>query len=410
MVLIAILEKHDKASFSTALNKDTTDAKTEEETIGHIFKHEQSTAALLCMMKNHAAALSSEHSLTKDVVGIVATLGKVEDDNLSRHLAQYLGKEKMLAVVCKTYDGVKALETYNKEGLVDKTLGVHAFAATTGRPLAGRFLVICLEDIRFASLTTFFAIHYAIIPGDPQKSLDLQKPRLPDGETPPGFLGFALNMIIIDGINLHCISKNGHGLRETVFYNLLSNLQVYRSREDMVKALSCIRNGAISVDGGIIRNLGPSPWVIIKKGNGPFYFSCKLISDLNICGSRGDIGVKFPNGSESLNIPEKYFEIKSEMKETEWKKDRALGDMRREQNLLDHARLDYETKKREFLQFLAESSSHLSQVSNGAWIDPKMILVDAKIAEESKENSHNHYAIDGLLQCFFESVTLIVIQ
>ncbi|KAL6500950.1 hypothetical protein OROHE_025147 [Orobanche hederae] len=340
----AILEKHNKASFSTTLNKDTTDAKSEEETIGHILKHEQSAAALLCMMKNQAAALSSEHSLTKDVVGIVATLGKVEDDNLSRLLAEYLGKEKMLAVVCKTYDGVKALETYNKEGLVDKTLGVHAFAATIGRPLAGRFLVICLEDIR----------PYAgeFIPGDPQKRLDLQKPRLPDGETPPGFLGFAVNMIIIDGINLYCISKNGHGLRETVFYNLLSNLQVYRSREEMLKALSCIRNGAISLDGGIIRRPGA----------------------FSLGHHKGDIGVKFPNGSESLNIPERYFEIKSEMKETEWKKNRALGDMRREQNLLDHARLAYETKKREFLQFLAESSSHVSQVSNGVWIDPKMIF------------------------------------
>lgn len=91
---------------------------------------------------------------------------------------------------------------------------------------------------------------------DPQRRLALLKPRLPNGETPPGFLGFAVNMITIDSTNLYCVSKNGHSLRETLFYNLFSNLQVYRSREDMLNAVSCIRNGAISLDGGMMRNPG----------------------------------------------------------------------------------------------------------------------------------------------------------
>lgn len=56
--------------------------------------------------------------------------------------------ETMLAVVCKTYEGVKALEVYNREGLIDKNLGLHGFAASIGKPLAGRFHVICLQDIR----------------------------------------------------------------------------------------------------------------------------------------------------------------------------------------------------------------------------------------------------------------------
>ncbi|KAI3471221.1 hypothetical protein Pfo_027884 [Paulownia fortunei] len=330
------LGKYDKASFSRTLNKDPAHVKSEEETIERILKHEKSAAALLLRMKSQAEALSSDHSLTKDLIGIVATLGKVDDDNLS-----YLGLETMLAVVCKTSEGVKALEAYNREGLIDKKFGLHAFATSIGRPLADRFLVICLEDIR----------PYAgeFIADDPQRRLALLKPRLFNGETPPGFLGFAVNMITIDSTNLYCISKNGHSLRETLFYNLFSNLQVYRSREDMLKALSCIRNGAISLDGGMIRS--------------PGVFSLSR--------HQGDIDIKFPNGSEMLNLPESYFEIENRMKETKWKKDRTLEDMRREQDLLDHARFNYETKKRVFVQFLTESSSHVSQSPVGRGSNPR---------------------------------------
>uniref|UniRef100_A0A7N2MHB8 Uncharacterized protein n=1 Tax=Quercus lobata TaxID=97700 RepID=A0A7N2MHB8_QUELO len=64
--------------------------------------------------------------LIKGVLGIVATLGKVDDDNLSR-------------------------------------------------PYAGEFVA-----------------------DDPQRRLDLAKPKLPNGECPPGFLGFAVKMINVD--------------------------------------------------------------------------------------------------------------------------------------------------------------------------------------------------------------------
>ncbi|KAK6117693.1 hypothetical protein DH2020_048545 [Rehmannia glutinosa] len=271
--MTAALEKYDKEILPNTVDKDPAHVKSEEETIEHVLKHEKSAAALLFMMKSQAKALSSEHSLTKDVIGIVATLAKVDDDNLSR----------------------------------------------------------------------------LFIADDPQKRLALLKPRLLNGETPPGFLGFAVNMITIDSTNLYCISKNGQGLRETLFYNLFSNLQVYKSREDMLKALPCIKDGAISLDGGMIRNPG------------------------------------FPKGSESLNLPESYFEIKNEMKEIQWKKDRAVEDIRREQILLDHARLNYETKKREFLQFLTESSSHASQYPVGTWIDSKMISSRQKSSRKLKK-------------------------
>lgn len=62
-----------------------------------------------------------------------------------------------------------------------------------------------------------------------------------------------MNMIDIDTANLCYLTADGHGLRETLFYNILLHVQVYRTRSDMSKALACVRNGAISLDGGITK-------------------------------------------------------------------------------------------------------------------------------------------------------------
>ncbi|XVF01848.1 hypothetical protein REPUB_Repub04eG0124400 [Reevesia pubescens] len=61
-------------------------------------------------------------------------------------------------------------------------------------------------------------------------------------------------MIHVDNSNLFYVTTSGDGLRETLFYNLFSHLQVYRTRSDMVLALPYIRKGAISLDSGIIRS------------------------------------------------------------------------------------------------------------------------------------------------------------
>lgn len=56
--------------------------------------------------------------------------------------------QTMLTVVCRTYDGVKALETYDREGCINKSSGLHGLGASIGRILDGRFIVICLEHLR----------------------------------------------------------------------------------------------------------------------------------------------------------------------------------------------------------------------------------------------------------------------
>ncbi|GMQ02491.1 hypothetical protein CsSME_00048694 [Camellia sinensis var. sinensis] len=131
---------------------DHTGVDSEEEPLEHIIEHEKSAAGILCLLKTCHGNEAANLLLTKDVLGIVATLGKVDDDNLSRLLSEYLGIETMLAVVCKTYDGVKALETYGNDGSVSKSSGLHGLGTSIGRHLDGHFQVICLENMRFGAV------------------------------------------------------------------------------------------------------------------------------------------------------------------------------------------------------------------------------------------------------------------
>lgn len=75
---------------------------------------------------------------------------------LSRLLSEYLGLETMLAIVCRTYEGVKALEKYDGEGAVNSSSGLHGLGSSIGKKINGRFAVICLEDLRQEPITHSF--------------------------------------------------------------------------------------------------------------------------------------------------------------------------------------------------------------------------------------------------------------
>lgn len=64
--------------------EDHTRVKSEEETFEDIIRHEKSAASILCLLKTRHASQTPHLALTKDVLGIVAQLGKLDDDNLSR--------------------------------------------------------------------------------------------------------------------------------------------------------------------------------------------------------------------------------------------------------------------------------------------------------------------------------------
>ena len=58
---------------------------SERQIVNCLLSHERSAAAIICSLKIHHSLLPSVQ-LTKDVLGVVATLGKVNDDNLSRSI------------------------------------------------------------------------------------------------------------------------------------------------------------------------------------------------------------------------------------------------------------------------------------------------------------------------------------
>ncbi|KAK9704705.1 hypothetical protein RND81_07G006000 [Saponaria officinalis] len=309
---------------------DSSNGRTEEGTVEQILNHEKSAAIIFCHLKNRHGIQLSNHSLSQELLGIVATLGKVDNDNLSRLFSEYLGLPKMLAIICKTYESVKSLETYDFEGAVNKFSGIYAPRSSVGQTLEGRFLVFCLESLR----------PYAgeIVADNPQRRLDILNPRLPSGDIPAGFLGFAVNMVHIDRSHLYCLASGGCGLRETLFYNLFSRLKVYRTRAEMLLALPCITDGAVSLDGGMISATG--------------VFSL---------GTREDVSVRFPRCSGNDRLPVKYYELENQLKQKKWEKERLDEDIHREQALCNQEKYKFQLQKQDFLKFLADSSNFLTQ-------------------------------------------------
>ncbi|EOY23564.1 Gamma-irradiation and mitomycin c induced 1, putative isoform 1 [Theobroma cacao] len=237
-----------QASLEPNLIDNLDSLSTKEEMMIRIKERDHSAASVLCSLAQKLPFQEPWMDVIEGLVGVVALLGTVCTSKLSRILAEYLGEDQMLAVVCKSYTAARALEKYEHNGKVDWKLGLHAEATALGKSISGRFLVVCLEDIRpYPGL---------IEVSDPQRKLALPDPRLPTGNTPPGFIGYAVNMVNIDHPHLENLTTAGHGLRETLFYRLFSKLQVYETREHMENARACIKHSAISLDGGILRKNG----------------------------------------------------------------------------------------------------------------------------------------------------------
>ncbi|TVU00155.1 hypothetical protein EJB05_54466 [Eragrostis curvula] len=198
-------------------------------------------------MGSAAYVLCSNEHFMHDIIGTVALLGTVADNKIGRMLATYLGKDDMLAVVCTTLDAAKCIENYKPNGTVDIGFGIHHEAAALGAPIKRRFPIICLDAIE--------PYKGDLLRNSPQKELALALP-FPDSKQPKGYKGFAVNMINLSVENLNISTRSGHGLRETLFYSLFGELQVYETRNDMLQAMPYLRGGAISLDGGVIKGNG----------------------------------------------------------------------------------------------------------------------------------------------------------
>ncbi|KAL5738604.1 hypothetical protein ACOSP7_031365 [Xanthoceras sorbifolium] len=241
-----------EASVEPRILNHSCSLTTKEEIIKRIESKVQSAAAILCGLNKE---LSPDTNVMEGVVGLVALIGTVCTNELSSILAEYLGEDQMLAVVCRSFEAACALEIYKNNGEVDITCALHAQAAALGKFIAGRYHVLCLEDIS--------PYKWVIDGSDPQRRLALPHPILPSGNEPLGFLGYAVNMVNLHDHHIQIRTFEGYGLRETLFYRLFGNLQIYKTREHMIQARGCIKNGAVSLDGGILRENG-----IISLGHG----------------------------------------------------------------------------------------------------------------------------------------------
>ncbi|KAJ0253756.1 Protein DEFECTIVE IN MERISTEM SILENCING 3 [Hirschfeldia incana] len=324
------LQVHMSKLHSTRSENTNPLGEEEEEDINEqILRHVNSAAGVLSYVQSHHYSQASQLDMTNGVVGVVAKLGKVSDQNLSQVLSDYLGTTSMLALVYKDYKCVTPLEKYDNQGNVDRNGAIHGLASSIGRTIEGHFDVISLENLR-----PYVGKRIA---GDAQRRLDLPKPKLPNGEYPPGFLGYAVNLIKIEPAYLVCVTAYGYGLRETLFYSLFSHLQVYKTRVDMMSALPCITDdGAVSLDGGIIRKSG-----IFTLGT----------RDAVAAAAK----VRFAKPSASPGS-ENYSEAERQMNELRWKKEKTLEAIKRAQVLRDHALYNFGKKKEEIVRCLAQSS------------------------------------------------------
>ncbi|XP_045808734.1 structural maintenance of chromosomes flexible hinge domain-containing protein GMI1 isoform X2 [Trifolium pratense] len=247
-----------QGSLSHLGNIDSLFTDTKEEMTTKIKSMENTAASVLCSLSNQ------QTPLLKDIIGVVALLGSVQSLELSRMLAEFLGEDKMLGVICRSVETAIALEKYKQNGEIDYVCALHAEAADLGKAISKRFLTMCFENIR--------PCEYLPQKNDSQRKLALPDPKLQNGRTPAGFMGYAVNMIDLDTRHLQTSTKYGYGLRQTVLFRLFKKLQVYETRDSMVAALQCIEeDGAVSVDGGIIREMGT---LSLGHGNPSIYFPC----------------------------------------------------------------------------------------------------------------------------------------
>ncbi|KAL0762198.1 hypothetical protein Bca101_078349 [Brassica carinata] len=209
-----------------------------ESMMKHIEENHHNTAASVFYSLYRNAPASKSMLLSKEgVFGIVALLGSVASTPLSRVLSEYLGEDTTLALVCKS----------SRLGPnIDPML--QAEAARLERSITSRFHVLCLGATRCSPWTG------GIVENDPQRKLAMDDPKLPDGDPIPGFIGYAVNMINLAEEELNIKTYEGHGLRETLFYDVFGKLQVYETQTQAKEALEHISgDGAVSLDGFIAK-------------------------------------------------------------------------------------------------------------------------------------------------------------
>ncbi|XP_056694419.1 structural maintenance of chromosomes flexible hinge domain-containing protein GMI1 isoform X2 [Spinacia oleracea] len=305
------------------------DSKFLKESVLEIIENKVDSAAATYNIASQNMYLKDRYpDFMADVVGVVALLSTAPSPMLSRCLAEYLGEDKMMAIVCLSSDAITTPENYET---VLKSL-----AGELGRSFEGRQLIICLEDIS--------AFPGEVLEHDHQRRFDVRDPTLPDGTTPPGFLGYAVNMIDISVDHIHVKTVAGRGLRETLFYYLFRDLQVYETKEHMKRAFGYIPNSAISLDGGII-NKKDTPTV-------------------------------------SLGVVNVHFPVVAEEQESREKINKEIKKLKSELSMVEEAIVNTNEEKEESLRIVQEKETQLLK-----FIDDKEVTHEHIFSQQSLQTT-----------------------
>lgn len=73
--------------------------------------------------------------------------------------------------------------------------------------------------------------------------------------------------------------------------------------------------------------------------------------------------MKFPKLSVTSGLPESYLETQRQINEMKWRKEKMEEDLKREEALWDNAKFNFDRKKKEFIKFLADSSTYATQAT-----------------------------------------------
>uniref|UniRef100_A0A162A274 Uncharacterized protein n=1 Tax=Daucus carota subsp. sativus TaxID=79200 RepID=A0A162A274_DAUCS len=297
---------------------------------------------LLCQLKAHIEYAVSHNPLVKDVLGIVATLGNVHDENLSREaqvkFQRISGKSSLPESFYKIENSLES-KIRDQESLlanICQTQSLLDEAKSNYEMKKGDFL-------------HFLAQRSPAQPQDsPTKTYedDLQKLglRVKQHEDHLKFLRTQINIIkgsiqdlqvtIRKHTSTESVSENEDARSEEGTYEQLIQ---EKSAAGLICQLNALHETPVSQNPVVKDVLG----IVATLGN---------VDDDNF--SR-EAQVKFQGISGKSSLPENY-KIKSILKGKFWEKKRLQNDIRREQSFLDQAMDNLEIKKREFVRFLAQ--------------------------------------------------------
>ncbi|KMT16007.1 hypothetical protein BVRB_3g051850 isoform E [Beta vulgaris subsp. vulgaris] len=125
-----------------------------EVVLGKIEEKVDSAASIYGIVTRNPLLKNRHPDFIDDVVGLVALLATVSTPALSCSLAEYLGEDQMLAIVCQSSVALTSPEKYEYI--------LMSLAGELGKCIKNRQLIICLEDLKKVS------VHFPSVSQDSQ--------------------------------------------------------------------------------------------------------------------------------------------------------------------------------------------------------------------------------------------------